>query len=1649
MAQSDTYNLKHLTAMPTSVPAWLDAPPEGMAITPPAQTRAQALPFTDLTWPNFERLILRLVRREKEVVDCAVYGTPGQAQEGLDILAAVAGEQGKVACYQCKKVQEFSQSDIRLAVKAFLDGKWAKKTTEFTLCVAIPLESTNQQDEIKRQRDRLQRKGIVFTIWDGAAGSALTERLKRLPDLVDDFFGRPWVRSFNGEEAGITLGDRLDGTELEMLRGRLANLYGTVFAQHDPGLRTEPGTSINYIDRYVPVDVTERTVVPNWRAIRGSSASSDGRPTASEEDERREPSQATTQAAFYETRRSALGWLRDKQECVILGEPGYGKSAMLRFLALSLLKPKTSPDGPLGLLHLRRLPVWMSFGRFSAVVGQRPDASVDDYFKGWLHQHSFDDVYQIFSRALRTSEVLLLVDGLDESVSERHGHEALDRIIAFAKSHNAAIICTSRPRGFQALRVPGDWTKAVLAPLNDDQVQMLATRWFTLTELVSDASLQQIAIDARMCSRAEAFLYALKENPRTHELGRNPLLCQALIELYRFSHRLPEARVVAYERIIDLLLSRHPGARAHAAFTTRPTDQIGLRESDLKEILVRIAADLQASDQGELGTRSRCEATCAKFLEDDTHGPGLGKAQARRQAVDVVELLVAYFGILVERAPGELSFVHLSIQEFLAAECVTRETEENQISWMARHWLEPKWRECVISWFGIQCARGKRPLAGQAAERLAQLGLAGEWQRMQSLDLRTEVACSELGLPVGEARRIVSEAARDVETSPFPEYRTALARSITLGALGTTLKVECTAVVARWVPGRPSWVRSRLLQKFETWQPADDLRDTLMRALHDEEGLCRRAAVKSLVRVFYDWDELPRALQEVALHHVRPEVRAAALHGLGMRPQWADLAGKAADANVGSCNAELLLAASTIRVQQARQQDTDLERVWRLWTTDAVDFWFREELANALCKGWPTHSGVRKALVGIVRRHDPMAHDPLPLEYLTKCYPGDNEVASLLVQQLEQYGNHFGSKGRVWEYMRMGFRGHPELTAALRAMLKKHKQKYEAIFWHPDTLPAFVVIGDETARDELIEAYLSAGPIDRFWIAKTLLDGWAEDPSVLDAIQGWSTQIADVAAPLAKWAKLLRPDAEDRRSWLKQLVSEGSGKVIKEATERLLDEFPDEDSRRLIEARLDDAELWYYHRVSIEGLLARTFPDSQKSIDTLERSLKEIDGPQLGDFAASFEHNQSARLKLLGAAVASPTDVRMTVASILRNRLADFQTINRLTPYIFAEESSAVRATALIAKAQRARDDNKDAENLLDDLLIELSSLGTYMESRRRAALATLLALGQAERAVAIMSKTKTDWTFSLVDRLSNDAVSLDAVISNWHTIKPILEAHGVAAELPIREIVDAGYGRLLEQAQLPREALDRYLQAKPSNFISASYLEELAYRFPHSTLLRGVLVERIDREAFRQGVQCTAARLLADHFASDADVMKEVASRIGLEDRPHLATAPGVIGHLLRGWPGSVFEEWVRAVSPADRSKWAARDRLLVGIALKEHEVAEEAAMSLLSEPLDSWRYQDEDREAMHLWSQHHSSAPALSRWVESDNGTLSMTALSLIVSGRTDKSVNTSELLRKFNDQMATTSSVPIDGLDAVDGRVTGWAVRAYAALRTLSIH
>src|SRR5262249_47962959 len=157
----------------------------------------------------------------------------------------------------------------KAAIAKFLNGCWVDRTETFVLCTQESLEATALAEELERQAAALRERGVTLLPWDSPW---LSRALKPIPELVDDFFGREWVRAFCGDDQAEQLGDRLDAAAITEFRRLMGRLYVHVFNNQDPGLliADTPGTAFRLEDRYVVPDVHDRRSV----RLRGAAPAS-------------------------------------------------------------------------------------------------------------------------------------------------------------------------------------------------------------------------------------------------------------------------------------------------------------------------------------------------------------------------------------------------------------------------------------------------------------------------------------------------------------------------------------------------------------------------------------------------------------------------------------------------------------------------------------------------------------------------------------------------------------------------------------------------------------------------------------------------------------------------------------------------------------------------------------------------------------------------------------------------------------------------------------------------------------------------------------------------------------------------------------------------------------------------------------------------------------------------------------------------------------------------------------------------------------------------------------------------------------------------------------------------------------------------------
>lgn len=147
------------------------------------------LPLELLSWPDFESLQWRILRDVEGLRHAQIYGTPGQVQRGLDLIALAADDSG--VALQSKRVKQFGPAGITAAVNAFRKASRPFDVSRFIIGVSREVRTTRALDRFRALQAEL--KPVELELWDKRE---LSMKLKGAPRIVIEYFGEDVARLF-------------------------------------------------------------------------------------------------------------------------------------------------------------------------------------------------------------------------------------------------------------------------------------------------------------------------------------------------------------------------------------------------------------------------------------------------------------------------------------------------------------------------------------------------------------------------------------------------------------------------------------------------------------------------------------------------------------------------------------------------------------------------------------------------------------------------------------------------------------------------------------------------------------------------------------------------------------------------------------------------------------------------------------------------------------------------------------------------------------------------------------------------------------------------------------------------------------------------------------------------------------------------------------------------------------------------------------------------------------------------------------------------------------------------------------------------------------------------------------------------------------
>jgi DNA replication protein DnaC len=1507
------------------IPSWLTTPPSASVPFPPVKTRQQGLPFEQLHWEDFEKLCLRFVRLEADIEHCALYGRCGQTQHGIDIFARKSlGDKYRV--YQCRRVESFDKRKIKVAVSTFLNGKWAGKSESFVLSTSLSLRDSTLQDTIETQSQLLKKNNISFVLWDR---DVLNLKLKDSPEIVDDFFGREWVKAFCGEDKADSLGTRLDGMQVAEFRRKLQTFYRNLFNIQDPGLITatqQNAPLLSLEERYVFPDVyEERDILVSADKEKNQQGVDAGSQT-----ETAGFAEAADQASYPvhqmrmrdKTRRTAQSWLAQNPKSILLGEPGSGKTSLLRFVALDLL----SEEPRLSELAQRfdtYLPVWVPFGLWTSMISAMPTAanSLMDMLQLWFRKWDEMRLWPLVEKALSDDRLLLLVDGLDEWTNVSAGKIALEKLQVFVSQHEVPIITTSRPLGFNKLGMPtAGWQVAQLADFSKPQQEELVRTWFKYwarNTLYSETT-KENELASRVTGMCEEFLAELATSTDIADLARVPLLLVLLIYNWLQKSKLPRNRFKAYDQMIDHLIVERPRRRRVDA--GQPADILhGLTTEEIKIVLANLAYFIQCENPEGVVTDDIARNTIKNYLQDNVFGFGLEAAEAKSYSEMLIEAGEASLGLIVRKSPQEVGFYHRSFLEYLAACYISRLPLQKQLDLVRARFTDPQWQQVVLALL----QRTERASDVEELIRTIKNNVSNPVERHMAQLISSEVAFGNFSCSTDLAKTLVQECFQEIEFGGWMPHRERLLKRMLSGLHSTRTREMVKSKLATWFPERIS-MYADVFVAMKDWPNCPEVVECLFKGLHSEHLGNKLSSAKALANIAKGDATVGNRLAKLARTAVDPDVRAASLISLALC--WVDhkeLCGLITEAGA-SLHPGLKFGSIVGKVEQGNHAASDMEQLLRFSLHEGgLDYHWQRDLESLVLKGWSNCQAVKQKCLKEVRQYPDGKRSidfDLALSLLVKGYPQDDEVAECIANRIVSDEHLFSTISRLdtWDLISQNFRGHPVLVPAVDTWL----QRVKTLAYEPDISYAALVGRTEIAKNRLL-TMLDSGWVP-FWAARSLLSGWGmankEVASSLEKIAFGSNKHA------CQIAHLLPDIIEDKQ----------------ECRERLIALLEDEDSDRLdftVEGliRLGDLQenihvvdriLSILPRVDrdaigghgiVESLIAFC-PWDERVRKLAKDELRRRNGAHIA-VTKAYASDDEIRNLLIGMVNPLPVSLRQIIARRLGNEIENLDFALSLLQLYDIEHNPSIKSECSINYHRLLKLSGRDLSVTVEQLSRDIICYGPDYEARRQAAFCGLTTLDRLDIMLPLREKIGED---------KPCAVPFKTVWLNTPFAKTILE-NWVKLKNVFRDEFWNRIGKYEGSTEI-WEGLTLFADAYPSareegiSFVESALsggtllrenmLDFLGRVCPRNQLLLKCCLDIICPTS-KQGHQqhrtypqiFTAAKLLGEHFEGEEEILAQLSKHIGDRFVPE-----GVVLALSYGWPDS--QEFAKALRAIEQVK-------------------------------------------------------------------------------------------------------------------------------------
>lgn len=755
----------------------------------------------------------------------------------------------------------------------------------------------------------------------------------------------------------------------------------------------------------------------------------------------------------------------DRSILLILGGPGYGKSSLLKFLTLQLLKGKMDAyDG--------YLPVWMPF----SYMARNCDSDIKKIIQTWLQESKlWEKNSHYLEYAFEQKKILLIADGIDEWGDEPlQADKVIRKVKAETEMGNLLAIFSSREYGIANINSPfssGDtYTIAPLSALQQDELVKKCVDHYN--GLIHDPN-----------RTAEFLSEKLRLLHDVDRMKENPMLLTILISQYLQGNELPHNNIAAMDCIVEQLFVKHQQSRKYQAF-----DYSGSFDYTSNKIMLGVLSKemFDYYNDGSMD-KTQAEILLNQYLNSQMSGQELNNAH-------IVDNLFRHdthqLGVIEERTGSRISFINRQLQEFMTAKYLSVDGDR------ARNFILQKapdsgLHQVVLFLFEMIPASAFVKLYSDLKPLVT-----NDYRNYYLYKLKLEVLVRSVKAPKPFLLKEIEPYIHRIEWESDYDIKHDLLEILLDGLYNTALRERIEDFLSRYIPSASVYHDIRLSGLAQvTALTAEERMFVVLTVVNGDVN--NKILASEVIRKHITTDE---KLQEMVNLYIRPStmpevvaffIRSVIVDGLDIKNE-----NKFIEAVVSG---DLYTRFYKLEFSLFKGENIPADEIFEL--VSELPFSIQEEASRLLQTYFAQDEGIRqKALKSVkakLRERGNIGRD-MAWRYLLSCWINHPDVIPAIADELkESYPFTHGNGYELWQIIQRQ-KISPELRQVITEWAISRDIKH--VMWGVESSIVNTIANDPRIKAKLLEALEGMDSFQHI-VVFPLIKNWGHDADVLARLQ--------------------------------------------------------------------------------------------------------------------------------------------------------------------------------------------------------------------------------------------------------------------------------------------------------------------------------------------------------------------------------------------------------------------------------------------------------------------------------------------------------------------------------------------------------------------